>query len=156
RDRDEGGAMSPNDGRRRLLWHGVFLFFVGLVVGMPVQSMRNPRLGLSAHVGTLMSGMFLMLLGLAWPTMRLQARAAGATFWLALYGMYVSSAGLLLGAVFGTGTGTPQAAAGFHAAAWQETLVGFALTSGGVAALLCCIGPLWALRATRRTRGGAP
>jgi hypothetical protein len=33
-----------------------------------------------------------------------------------------------------------------HAAAWQEGIVNFALTSGAVAALLGCIGVLWGLR----------
>lgn len=41
--------MHTADAKRRLIWHGVLLFFLGLVEGMFVQSMRNPRLGLSAR-----------------------------------------------------------------------------------------------------------
>lgn len=138
--------MNADDLNRRLIWHGILLFFLGLVAGMFVQSMRNPRMGLSAHIGAVMSGMFLAILGSVWHKVRLDTRAASATFWLALYGMYVSSAGLVLAAVFGTGQSTPIAGAGFHAAAWQESLVNSALTSGAIAALLCCIGALWGLR----------
>jgi (hydroxyamino)benzene mutase len=133
------------DARRRLIWHGILLFLLGLIAGMFVQSMRNPRLGLSAHVGAAMSGMFLAILGVAWPQIRLGARAAVATFWAALYGMYVSSAGLVLGAALGTGRSTPIASAGLRAAAWQENLVDFALTSGAIAALVGCAGVLWGL-----------
>ena len=93
-----------------------------------------------------MSGMFLAILGAVWQHVRLETSAATATFWLALYGMYVSSAGLVLAAVFSTGETTPIAGAGFHAAAWQEAVVRFALTTGAVAALLCCLGLLWGLR----------
>jgi len=138
--------------KRRLMWHGIMLFLLGLLVGMFVQSMRNPRMGLSAHVGTVMSGMFLAILGAIWSEVHLDTRAARATFWAALYGMYVSSVGLVLAAAFGTSASTPLIGAGFHAAAWQEAGVYFATASGGVAALLCCGGVLWGLRRT----GGTP
>jgi len=139
--------MIVDTARRRLIFHGILLFFLGLVMGMFVQVMRNPRMGLSAHVGTVMSGLFLAMLGAVWRDIRLSEGAADFVYWLALYAMYVSSAGLLLAAIFGTGLSTPLIGAGFHARAWQETLVTFALASGGVAALLCCVGALWGLRA---------
>ena len=138
--------MTTDVARRRLIFHGILLFFLGLLMGMFIQLMRNPRMGLSAHVGTLMSGLFLALLGTVWRDVRLSQSAAGFVFWLALYAMYVSSLGLLLAAVFGTSLSTPLIGAGFRARAWQETLVTFALSSGAVAALLCCAGALWGLR----------
>jgi hydroxylaminobenzene mutase len=138
--------MNANDVSRRLVWYGILLFFLGLVEGMFIQSMRSPRLGLSAHVGAVMSGMFLAILGLAWHKIHLTPRAAAATFWLALYGMYGSAAGVVLAAVFGAGQSTPIAGAGFRAAAWQEAVVNFALTSGAIAALVTCMGVLWGLR----------
>jgi hydroxylaminobenzene mutase len=138
--------MTTADIERRLFWHGILLFFLGLVGGMFVQMMRNPRMGLSAHVGALMSGIFLALLGAAWPRIRLATGAARATFWLALYGMYVSSFGVLLAAVFGTNLSTPLHGAGFTATAWQEASVYFTTGTGGVAALGCCVGALWGLR----------
>jgi len=138
--------MDAAQQRHRLIWWGILLFFLGLVEGMFIQAMRNPAMGLSAHVGTLMSGMFLAIAGAVWNDVHLPARAAAATLWLALYGMYGSAAGLVLAAIFGTGRSTPIRAAGLHAAAWQEALVDFALTSGAVAALLACVGLLWGLR----------
>lgn len=138
--------MDAHDVKRRLISHGILLFFLGLVVGMFVQSVRNPRMGLSAHVGTVMSGMFLAILGAVWQEVHLDARAATATYALALYAMYVSSAGLLLAAIFGTRSSTPLIGAGFGGSPWHEALVSCALVSGGAAALLCCGGVLWGLR----------
>ena len=56
--------------KRRLFFHGFLLFLLFLVEGMFVQSMRNPRIALSAHVGGLMSGLFLGVLGAAWNELR--------------------------------------------------------------------------------------
>src|SRR5512147_1881957 len=47
---------------RRLIWHGVLLFFLGLVGGMFVYSMANPRMGLTAHVGAVTNGTYLIAL----------------------------------------------------------------------------------------------
>src|SRR5437867_10413512 len=80
------------DRRRRLFWHGIFLFFLGLVVGAFVQRMTNPRMGLSAHLGGVMTGTFLAVLGAAWTELRLSPRAESAAYWLALFGSYGSSA----------------------------------------------------------------
>ena len=117
--------MDAHDVKRRLIRHGILLFLLGLLVGMFVQSVRNPRKGLSAHVGTVMSGMFLAILGAVWEEVHLDARATTATYALALYAMYVSSAGLLLAALFGTRSSTPLIGAGFGGSPWQEALVSY-------------------------------
>ena len=135
--------------RRRLAWHGVLLFFLSLVEGMFVQSMKNPRMALSAHVGGLMSGLFLGVIGAAWDELRLSPRAATATYWLALVGAYGSSAALVLAAMLGTSSATPIAGAGYGASATKEALVTFALTVTAVPMLLCCV---LLLRGFRRAR----
>ncbi len=132
--------------RRRLFRYGILLFFLGLAEGGFVQAMRNPAMGLSAHVGTVMSGLALAVFGALWNDLRLSQRAEVATFWMALCGMYFSSAGLVLAAVFGTGRSTPIRGVGMQGAAWQEAAVDFALITGAVAALLACSGILWGLR----------
>jgi len=45
---------------RRLMWHGMFLFLLGLVTGLLEQRFRNMRMGLSAHLEGLMNGTFLI------------------------------------------------------------------------------------------------
>lgn len=34
------------DTRRSLIWHGMFLFFFGLLTGFAEQKIANPRMGL--------------------------------------------------------------------------------------------------------------
>src|SRR5438093_6705058 len=131
---------------RRLIWHGIFLFFLGLVVGMFVQGMKNPRMALSAHVGGVMTGIFLAVLGAVWGELRLAPRAEAAAYWLALFGNYGSSASLLLAALFGTSTMTPIAGAGHTAPAWQEAVVNFGLQSTAAAVLVSCVLLLWGFR----------
>src|SRR5437870_13615589 len=69
--------------RRRLFWHGIFLFFLGLLSGVFVQTTVNPRMGLAAHTSGVASGTFLAVLGAVWSELRLGTRADGAAYWLA-------------------------------------------------------------------------
>lgn len=138
--------LSTQDVRRRLIWHGIFLFLLGLLTGFLVnRAFTNPRMGLSAHLEGVMNGTFLAVLGAVWGELKLPARAATATFWLALYGTYVNWGSTLLAAVFGTSR-PPIAGAGYAAAPWQENLVASGLLSVAVAITLCCIFLLWGLR----------
>jgi hypothetical protein len=43
---------------RRLMWHGLFLFLLGLVTGLLEQRFTNIRMGLSAHLEGVMNGTF--------------------------------------------------------------------------------------------------
>jgi hydroxylaminobenzene mutase len=36
------------DSQRRLIWHGMVLFLVGLLVGLAEGQVANPRMGLAA------------------------------------------------------------------------------------------------------------
>ncbi len=138
--------MNKSDYGRRLLWHGFFLFLLGLIVGFTVPAVKNPRMGLSAHLEGVMNGTFLVVLGLAWERMNLSERARGILFWLALYGTYVNGASTFLAALFGTSRSTPIAGAGFAGQAWQENLVDFGLMSLAVAIVTTCVLALWGLR----------
>lgn len=138
--------MMGTDKSRALLWHGVFLFLLGLLTGLATGAMSNPRMGLSSHLEGVMNGLFLMVLGLLWGRLRLQARWLTALFWLALYGTYVNWASTLAAAIFGTGRTTPIAGAGHRAAAWQENLVAAGLYSLSVAMLAVCVIALVGLR----------
>ena len=137
------------DQRRRLFWHGIFLFFLGLLSGVFVQTMTNPRMGLAAHTGGVASGTFLAVLGVVWSELRLSTRAESAAYWLALFGTYGSSASLFLAAILGTSSRTPIAGAGHTAPAWQEAMVNLGLQSTAAAMLVCCVLLLRGLRARR-------
>ena len=138
-----------NDAKRRLLWHGILLVFMGLLTGAFLQSYTNPRLGLSAHLGGVMNGTFVALIGVAWDQLRLSPRPAAALFWSAVYSGYANWVGLFLAAVFGTSRTTPMLGAGHAGAPWQEALVGFFLGTGAVVILVACVLMLRGLAARR-------
>ncbi len=58
------------DSKRRLLWHGMFLFLLGLITGFVEQKFSNPRMGLAAHLEGVMNGIFLVAPGAAWADLR--------------------------------------------------------------------------------------
>jgi (hydroxyamino)benzene mutase len=122
--------------KRRVLWHGMVLFLLFLVEGIFVQAMRNPRIGLSAHVGGLMSALFVLVIGAVWTELRLSPRAETVTFWLLLFGNYGSSASLLLAALLGTSASTPIAGAGHGASPLAEAIVTLSLQVTAAAMLL--------------------
>ena len=75
--------MNGNDKTRRLMWHGIFLFLLGLLTGLAVPALTNPRMGVSAHLEGVLNGIFLIILGLIWRELRLTPSAATATFRIA-------------------------------------------------------------------------
>jgi len=128
------------------MWHGIFLFLLGLLTGLLVPALHNPRMGVSAHLEAVMNGIFLVILGLIWKEAKFTVKAAKATFRIALYGTYTNWAATLLSAVLGTSRLTPIAGAGYRATNWQELIVGFGLISLSIAMVICCVLVLWALR----------
>ncbi len=138
--------MTPADAKRRLLWQGMLIFGLGLLTGAVVPVMTNPRMGVAAHVGGVMSGMFLILVGLLWDQIKLSLRAEKAAFWFFLYAAYAGWLAQLLAAWFGTSRATPIAGAGYRGAAWQENLVWFVAISFSIAVSLACLLALWGLR----------
>jgi hypothetical protein len=48
---------------RRLMFHGMVLFLLGLGTGFAEQHFANVRMGLAAHLEGLMNGIFLLALG---------------------------------------------------------------------------------------------
>src|SRR5215831_12914126 len=96
-----------DDSRRRLLWHGMLLFLLGLFTGLAEPQFANPRMGLAAHLEGVMNGTFLLALGAVWATVRLSPRWTRAAYWTALYGKYANWAVTFLAAIFGTAAMSP-------------------------------------------------
>jgi hydroxylaminobenzene mutase len=136
------------DTKRRLLWHGMFLFLLGLLTGFVEQKFNNPRMGLAAHLEGVMNGIFLVALGAVWAEVRLPLRLKAAAYWSALYGTYANWAITTLAAVFGTAAMSPITAAGHSAQPWQEGVVTVGFMSVGIIIVACSILVLWGLRRT--------
>jgi hydroxylaminobenzene mutase len=147
-----GATPLVSEAGRRFVWHGVFLFLLGLIGGMFVYAMANPRMGLSMHVGTLLNATFLIAIGAAWSAVELSPRAERAAFWLLVVSSYGGSLGLLLAAVLGTRDSTPMHGAAQSASAWKEAIVTLLLNVNGLAIV---VGGVIALRGLGRRTGGA-
>lgn len=131
---------------RRLMWHGMFLFLLGLLTGFVEQRFANMRMGLAAHLEGVMNGTFLVALGAIWNEVRLRSAAKTIAYWTALYGSYVNWLFTILAAIFGTAALSPITGAGHIGLPWQESLVTAGLMSVGIVIVASSVIILWGLR----------
>jgi len=131
---------------RRLMWHGMFLFLIGLFTGFSETHFSNVRMGLAAHLEGVMNGTFLVALGAVWTEVRLPQTAKAIAYWTALYGTYVNWLMTTLAAVFGTAALSPISAAGHSGLPWQESFVTAGFMSVGIVIVASSLLILWGLR----------
>ncbi len=135
-----------DEAKRSVLWHGMFLFLLGLLTGFLELHFKNPRMGLAAHLEGVMNGTFLLALGAVWLEVRLSPPWKAAAYWGALYGTYVNWAMTTLAAILGTAALSPITGAGHGAPAWQESLVTAGLMSVGLVTVATSVLILLGLR----------
>ena len=134
-----------------LLVNGMLLFILGLLNGLVIPLFKNKRMGLSAHLAGVQSGMVLLLFGFLWAHLTLSETLLTASYWLSLYSMYAIWLALLLAAIWGSSRSTPIAGAGFQASKRQELIVQLLLVSGSVAIIAASGVLLWGLLEGRST-----
>ena len=134
------------NGNRRLMWHGMYLFLLGLITGFVETRFSNVRMGLAAHLEGVMNGTFLLALGAAWPEVKLPPAAKAIAYWAALYGTYLNWFFTMLAAVLGTAALSPITGAGHSGQPWQETLVTAGFMSVGLVIVAFAVMALWGLR----------
>jgi hydroxylaminobenzene mutase len=117
---------------------GLVLFIIGLVVGLFVQNMANPRMGLTAHLEGIMNGMFLMIVGVIWTRLILSFKWLKASYLLLLYSTFANFLAVLIAAVTGAGKMMPIAG-GQEGSASEEAIINFLLISLSLAMLFACI-----------------
>jgi hydroxylaminobenzene mutase len=120
---------------------------LALLTGAFVPQYTTPRLGLSAHVGGVMNGTLMAVVGLLWADLALGAGARRALFWATVSSGYANWLGLFLAAVFGTSRTTPMLGAGHVGTPWQEALVGVLIFSGAGVILIAFVLAIAGLRA---------
>jgi hydroxylaminobenzene mutase len=128
-----------NDRGRALLWHGMVLFLLGLLTGLAQGALRNPRMGLAAHLEGVMNGTFLLAVGAAWSKVRLSDRLSAVAYWTILGGTYGNWAVTLAAAALGTAAMTPLASVGFGAPQWQEALITCGFVAVGIIILVAAV-----------------
>jgi hydroxylaminobenzene mutase len=136
--------------RRRLLFHGIALFLLGLLTGLAEQHFANVRMGLAAHLEGVMNGIFLLAVGAVWSEVRLASTAQKLAFWTLLGGTYGNWAVTTMAAMLGTAAMSPITAAGHGAAQGQEILVATGFVLIGLAVIVGAILLLWGLRGTAK------
>ncbi|WP_066481863.1 MULTISPECIES: hypothetical protein [unclassified Sphingomonas] len=102
---------------------GFVLFALGLLIGIAIPKLRNPRMGLSAHLTAVQTGPALIAIALFWPYLTVpEAWAAGVihALWLS---SYLLVAGILLAALVGASRSLPIAGQGHRASQTMETVV---------------------------------
>jgi hydroxylaminobenzene mutase len=151
-----GALANPSPAERaarQLIALGASLFFLGLLSGLAVPAMTNPRMGVAGHLEAVMNGMFLIAVGAAWSRLSLPPGLMPWTRGLLSYGAYANWFFVSLAAAFGASKTMPLAGAGYGGLPWQENLVTAGLVTAALA-LLCGSGLLvWGF--FRRADSGA-
>jgi hydroxylaminobenzene mutase len=111
------------------------MVLIGLGTGGFLGSFASPRLGLAAHVGGIMNGTLVMVVGAFWAELAISGRLAPVLFWSLLYSGYLNWLGLVLAAAFGTARTTSLLGDGQPGTPWQEGVVAFCLVSGAIVTL---------------------
>ena len=123
-----------SDMQTLLLRLGLVLFLLGLLTGLAVPTVKNPRMALSSHLEGVVNGMFLVLLGLLWPHLHLTHVWGVTAVVLIVYAGYANWLATLLAAAWGAGRRfAPIAAADHEASVVKESLVSFLLVSLSIA-----------------------
>lgn len=133
----------------RLIFLGVLLFLLGLIVGLIVPVLANPRMGVSSHMEGVLNGMFLIILGLIWNKIDLSRKWLSITCWLAIYGTFMNWLAILVAAVFNGGKMLGITANGKEGQPLVEGVITFSLISLSIAMLSVCIVILAGLRQNR-------
>src|ERR1700722_13446618 len=107
---------------------GLILFLLGLITGVAIPAVKNPRMGLASHLQGMTNGPFLIVLGLLWPHVNLTPVWQVVSVALLVYGAYANWLATQLAAIWGAGRKFAPGATGGHvASAAKEGLVNFLL-----------------------------
>jgi (hydroxyamino)benzene mutase len=123
----------------QLIFLGVLLFLLGLIVGLVVPVLANPRMGLSSHLEGVMNGMLLIIFGLIWNRLKLSVKWLKITFWMAIYGTFANWFGILIAAFFNAGKMLTVAAKGQEGHPVAEAVVNFCLVTLTLAMLFVSV-----------------
>lgn len=121
-----------------LIFCGVLLFLLALMVGLLIPILTNPRMGLSAHLGGVVNGIFLIVLGLIWGRLDLSAKWLKTSYYLFLYGTFANFIAVLIGAITGAGKLMPIAG-GKEGPLMIENIITFLLVTLSIAMIFAGI-----------------
>src|SRR5262245_54516158 len=85
--------------RRGLMRHGFVFLFVALLLGMAAATLPHPEKWLGAHVTALLTGLVLVVIGLASNELQLTNGQARVAYWCGVIGAYAGLVGNVYGAL---------------------------------------------------------
>ena len=123
---------------------GLALFLLGLFTGFAVPAMKNPRMGVASHMEAHMNGLFLIVLGLLWPYVKISQTWETITVALLVYGAWANWFATLLSGFWGAGGRMmPIAAPGQIGSNLKEGFIKFLLISLSIADVIGVGVVLW-------------
>jgi hydroxylaminobenzene mutase len=126
--------------RDLLLALGLILFLLGLLTGLAVPALTNPRMGVASHLQGMTNGPFLIVVGLMWPYLDLSHLWQVVAVVLLVYGTYANWLATQLGALWGAGHRHAPGATGEHrATATKERVVDLLLVTLAPAMIVATI-----------------
>jgi hydroxylaminobenzene mutase len=143
--------MDEGSNKRRFIVAGVLLILLGLLTGLIIPNLRNPRVAMASHVEGVMGGMLLLLVGgIVWEHVRFGERAATVITYLLFSATYANWFFLLLAAFGGTGKMLPIAGHGFQGTPARELTVTVGFVSSALSILVAFVALLARLMAKPR------
>jgi (hydroxyamino)benzene mutase len=131
---------------RKLLSLGFILIFLSFSTGFVIPLLKNPHLGVSAHLNSVIGGIILVILGIISDQLNLTETLRKIMTGSWIYSVYMNWMGTLLGGIWGTSRLTPVAGAGFTGSDLQENVMSVLLVSLVLAAFVGCAIVIWGLR----------
>jgi hydroxylaminobenzene mutase len=131
----------------KLMRSGSLLLLLGLLTGLVVPKLANPRMGLASHVEGVMGGMMLVVLSYLFPRLRLVSPALKAAYGLSVYGAFANWINPLIAAAWDAGGSMmPGASRGKKGTPVQETVITIMAVTMVLALLPAIALVLWGLR----------
>jgi len=122
---------------------GILLFTLGLLIGFVLAKLRNPRLGLSAHLTAVQTGAMLVAVSLFWQYLGMPENWAVLIAWSIIGSSYVLTAGILISGALGASRALPIAGAGHSASKLRENLVSAMIYSSSSIMALAWVAICW-------------
>ena len=91
---------------QRLLQFGMELFLFSSFDGFAIPVLASQRIGLSVHTLSALQAVMMLAIGLLWPKLNLNSRAARIAFWTLIYSALAILAAYVVAAIWGVGIET--------------------------------------------------
>ena len=118
---------------------GFVLFTAGLLIGFAIPAVKNPRMGLSAHLTAAQTGPALTAFALFWQYLSVPSGLTDVLVYTLVVSSFALVLGILLAAIFGAGEALPIAGGAHRADKLRETLVSVLVKGSSVAMALACL-----------------